>query len=70
MLASQLSNDYVGYALWTAKVGTGPLSPGHGDRGLIANLMSFYRVAAFLVLNCHRQKSPHRAPTHSHLLWG
>ena len=50
---NQLRIDFVGYASRTAEVGTGPLSLGHGDRGLVANLMSFHRVAALLGRNRH-----------------
>ena len=48
---SQLRTDFVGYTSRTAEVGTGPLSPGHGDRGLVANLMSSHRAATLLVRN-------------------
>ena len=48
---NQLRIDFVGYASRTAEVGTGPLSPGHGDRGLVANLMSSHRAATLLVRN-------------------
>ena len=48
---SQLRTDFVGYTSRTAEVGTGPLSPGHGDRGLVANLMSSHRAATLSVRN-------------------